>query len=285
MTERSPLDPNGDVSVGIVLYRTPEMIRECLASFEAHRPSRVAEVIVIDNSADGSSSGLSETFPWVDHVENKENVHFRSGCNQAAARAQHPYLLFLNPDTYLEGPDAIAKLAEVLDADRTVGIVGPMLRGDDGKLAPQGAPVAGIHHLLLDATRLRRLIPRVLQRQTRQQAGYVPTVTAAALLCRLEDFLAVGGFDERSRMYWEEHEIARKFAARGLRAYYQPDAFIFHRWRKGGSALDPEVAAYFEEASRNYYASSFGLRGRIAYGGVELARRIARRLRRPAKRG
>jgi N-acetylglucosaminyl-diphospho-decaprenol L-rhamnosyltransferase len=284
MTGSSPLDPNGDVSVGIVLFRTPEMIQECLASFDLHRPSRVGELIVIDNSADGSSSALRETFPWIDYVENAENVHFRQGCNQAAARARHPYLLFLNPDTYLEGPDAIAKLAEVLDADPTVGIVGPMLRGDDGKLAPQGAPLAGLRHLLVDATGLRRFTPQTLRRRARHEAAYVPTVTAAALLCRREDFLAVGGFDERSRMYWEEHELARKFAARGLRAYYRPDAFIFHRWRKGGSALNPEIASYFEESSRNYYAAFFGQRGRIAYGGLEFARRVAHALLRSAKR-
>jgi GT2 family glycosyltransferase len=284
VTINSPLDPNGDISVGIVLFRTPEMIRECLASFETHRPSRVAEVIVIDNSADGSASTLVEMFPWIDYVANRENVHFRKGCNQAAARARHRYLLFLNPDTYLEGADAIAKLAEILDGDPTVGIVGPMLRGDDGKLAPQGAPVAGLRHLLVDATGLRQLTPKALRRRVRHEAAYVPTVTAAALLCRREDFLAVGGFDERSRMYWEEHELARKFAARGLWVYYRPDAFIFHRWRKGGSALNPEIAAYFEESSRNYYADFFGLRGRIAYGGLVLARRIARALLRPARR-
>jgi N-acetylglucosaminyl-diphospho-decaprenol L-rhamnosyltransferase len=282
---RSPLDPSGDVSVVIVLYRTPEVIRTCLESFETYRPKRVGEVVVIDNSADGSSADLAERFSWVDYVENDENRHFRGACNQGAARARLHYLLFLNPDTYLVDDQAVRKLADVLDADARVGMVGPMLKGDDGGLAPQGESVAGLRHLFADRSGLSALWPRnPLGRRkpppaaARHEAGYVDTVTAAALLCRRAEFLKVGGFDERVRMYWEEHELARKLAQHGLRGYYNPDAFIYHSWRKGGSEHEPSVAAYFEQAAANYYSSHFGLRGKALYRTLAVVRRTAKKL-------
>lgn len=250
---------------------------------------RIGQVIVIDNSGDGSSADLAKDFPWIDYVENDENRHFRGGCNQGATLATRPYLMFLNPDTYLVEGQAVRKLAEVMDSDPRVGMVGPRLKGDDGGLAPQGESVAGLRHLLADRSGLTALWPQnPLGRRSpppaaaRHEAGYVETVTAAALLCRRADFLAVGGFDEQARMYWEEHELARKFGRRGLRGYYNPDAYIYHSWRKGGSELEPAVAAYFEEAAARYYGSYFGWKGRTLYRTLTAVRRIAKSLVRQA---
>ena len=104
-------------------------------------------------------------------------------------------------------------------------------------------------------TRGRRVTRRVRPRGT--------LVSAAAVLCRREQFLAVGGFDERARMYWEEHELARKLRRLGLYGYYRADAFVYHRWRKGGieHASSTEAQRYFEEAMRLYYRTFYGRAG------------------------
>jgi len=276
-----PLDPDGDVSVVIVAYRTPDVLIRCLESFEEHQPQRVGAVIVIDNSADGSGRTVAERFGWIDYVEEPDNLHFRGGCNAGARRARLRYVLFLNPDAYLTDPTATAQLADVLDARTDVGFVGPKLEGDDGGLAPQGEPAAGLRHLIVDRTGVARAWPRLARRTrpanaVRHEPGPVETVTAAALMCRRDEFLAVGGFDERVRMYWEEHELSRKYASRGHRGWYEPRAFMFHSWRKGGSELDPAVTAYFEEAASHYYSTFFGARGTITYRALAAARRLAK---------
>lgn len=270
----APLDPAGDVSVAIVHFRTPDVLAECLRSFEEHRPRRVAQVIVVDNSASDVQHDVASQFPWVDYIPNLENVHYRRANNQAARLASYRYVLFLNPDTLLVDGDSIARLADVLDARADVGMVGPMLRGDDGLLAPQGQHLAALRDLVIHRAG-GGADPRD---PALHVAGRVETLTAAALLCRRDEFLAVGGFDERAHMYWEEAELARKFARAGQDAYYLPDAFLRHRWRKGGSELNANVEQYFEEARQLYYRQFFGLRGRLAYRGVTVARRAARRL-------
>ena len=278
MTKRTPLDPFGDISVAVVAYRTPEFLQACLQSIEEQRPRRVAEVIVVDNSADGSGDAVATRHQWATYIANPTNIHFRRACNQAARLARCRYLFFLNPDTFFVNANAVDQLAAVLDRDPGVGIVGPMLRGDDGLLAPQGEPLAGLRTLVAGKSGLDRIWPRNPLRRRRppaairHESGPVETVTAAALLCRREDFLAVGGFDERTRMYWEEHELARKFGQRGLTAYYLPEAFVFHHWRKGGSELDPAVMAYFDDAERLYYETFFGRVGRALYRTLSLAR-------------
>ena len=108
------------------------MLAECLRSFEEQRPSRVGEVVVVDNSVEVEGQPPSAEFPWIDYELNDENRQFRGGVNQGVRSARLHYVLLLNPDTYLTDSDSIEKLAETLDGDPTVGFVAPKLRGDDG---------------------------------------------------------------------------------------------------------------------------------------------------------
>jgi GT2 family glycosyltransferase len=268
------------------VYRTPEVLAECLGSFEQHRPRRVGEVVVVDNSADGAKA---PPFPWIVYERNAENVHFRAGVNQGVRRASLPYAFILNPDTYLTDSESIAKLAETLERDASIGFAAPKLRGDDGNLAPQGERVAGLAYLVAVKTYLDAAWPgnpitrrhsRV--RMSRELSGPADTVSAAAVLVRRDEFLAVGGFDERVRMYWEEHELARKLGRRG---WYRADAFLFHHWRKGGTdkLASSDAEREFQRAMRLYYRMFYGRLGRIAFDALDFLQRLLRGARRAAR--
>ena len=273
----------------IVAYRTPDVLAECLRSFEQHRPRRVGEVIVIDNGVDADEPSPQTAFPWIEYEKNAENVHFRRGVNQGVRRACLRYVFMLNPDTYLTDTESIALLAETLDADASVGFVAPKLRGDDGNLAPQGERFAGLLYLFALKGYLNAAWPNnpVARRHrhagvSREASGPVETTSAAALLCRRDQFLAVGGFDERARMYWEEHELARKLRQLGLHGYYRADAFLVHHWRKGGTehATSAEAERYFDEAMRLYYRTFYGRAGVLVFtllDGIQALARTARR--------
>ena len=113
-------------------------------------------------------------------------------------------------------------------------------------------------------------------------SGPVETVSASAVLCRREQFLAVGGFDERAQMYWEEHELARKLRKLGLHGYYRADAFMFHHWRKGGTehVASADAQRYFDEAMRLYYRTFYGRAGGVLFDGLDRFQRLVRRLKR-----
>lgn len=281
----SPLSGEGDVSVLIVTYRTERVLFDCLESFEQHRPERVGEVLVIDNSASGSPSGAPERFPWISYTRNQENVHFRRGVNQGARSARGRYLLLLNPDTYLSDSPSIAAMAEVLDRSESIGFVGPMVLGEDGGAAPQGERLAGLADLLAAKSYLNTVWRKnpIRRRSLRLGAprtvsGPVETVTAAVLLCRRDEFLAVGGLDERAVVFWEEQELARKLRRRGLSGWYCSDAAVHHRWRKGGAEHEEERVTrhHFEHARRVYYDISYGRLGTGLYDALELFQRVVR---------
>lgn len=283
-----PLDPDGDVSVVIVAYRARDVLDACLRSFEEHRPKRVGEVIVVDNTVPPENPTPGDAFPWLDYDLVGENLHFRRAVNRGAARATRPYLLILNPDTVLTNPDSIATLAAVLDGDPKVGFVGPRMEGDDGLLAPQGERVAGIAYLLALKSYLNAIWPNnpIVRHQSRSsvartESGSVETVSAGAVLCRRSEFQSVGGFDERATIYWEEHELARKLRRFGLHGYYEAGAFVYHSWRKGGTEHDTASSSkrYFDDAMALYYREYVGRTGAVAFAVLDAWQRAVRKLR------
>lgn len=56
----------------------------------------------MDNaSVDDSEAYLTERFPRITYIYNKENVGFARANNQAIRQAKGEYVLLLNPDTVL----------------------------------------------------------------------------------------------------------------------------------------------------------------------------------------
>lgn len=288
-TENRFPDPDGDVSVVIVAYQCEDILDECLASFERHKPERVGEVLVIDNTVPTPQSTVAKRYDWVGYDPVGENLHFRKAVNRGAQRARLPYLFVLNPDTRLDDAQSIAKLAEVLDDDKTVGFVGPKMASSDGVPAPQGERLAGLLYLFALKSYLNTIwrsnpIARWASRAgvSREHSGPVATVSAGAMLCRRNEFLAVGGFDERATIYWEEHELARKLKKCGLHGYYRADAFVFHYWRKGGTEHDSmnDSKGYFNDAMALYYRTQCGVAGHVLFAMLDRWQRLARKVTR-----
>src|SRR5579883_2844300 len=113
------------VSIVIVNWKTRELLGRCLQSIANDEQSQSFEILVVDNhSGDGSVEMVKSRFPHVVLIENKDNVGFSRGCNQAIARATGEHILLLNPDTVVI-ENAVSKMADFLDARAQYGAVGP----------------------------------------------------------------------------------------------------------------------------------------------------------------
>src|SRR5580765_4801303 len=122
--------PVADLSISVVSYRTPELLRACLEalSLERGRSGLVVEVTVVDNaSGDASVDLVRAEFPWVRVIENATNRGFGAAHNQALLGSAARYVLVLNSDTTVE-PGALEALVGYLDAHPEVAVAGPLLR-------------------------------------------------------------------------------------------------------------------------------------------------------------
>ena len=104
------LDKKIDVSVIIVNYNVCYFLEQCLSSVEASIGNITKEVFVVDNnSVDESMTMVATKFPWVQRIENKENVGFSKANNQAIQQASGRYVVLLNPDTVVSTWQRLAK--------------------------------------------------------------------------------------------------------------------------------------------------------------------------------
>lgn len=111
------------LSVVIVNYNVRYFLELCLRSVQAAIISIDAEVIVVDNnSSDDSCQMISDFFPDVTLVSNKENVGFSKANNQGVAFAKGDYVCVLNPDTVV-AEDTFTQLLTFAETQQNLGIL------------------------------------------------------------------------------------------------------------------------------------------------------------------
>ena len=120
------------VSVLIINWNTRELLEECLTSVFETTTSLNIEVIVLDNaSTDGSSEMVAVKFPDVKLMQNRENMGFARGNNQAAELAMGEFFSLLNSDACLL-PGALETLLTFAVETEQAVVIGSRLVNPNG---------------------------------------------------------------------------------------------------------------------------------------------------------
>jgi N-acetylglucosaminyl-diphospho-decaprenol L-rhamnosyltransferase len=238
-----------DVSIIIVNWNSVAFLRQCLESIYRNTVGTDFEVIVFDNASfDGSKEMLQQEYPAVRFIQSDRNLGFAKANNAAFNVSRGRNILFLNPDTEIEG-SALETLNQWLNSLPNVGIVGAKLLNSDRsvqKSCVQAFPT--ILNQLLDADALRSMFPRAriwgmapLFTEDRTPTE-VEAVSGAALMIKRSVFESVGMFSTDYFMYSEDIDLCFKMHKAGQKTYYVPTAVIVHHG--GTSSLQSNVNAF-----------------------------------------
>ncbi len=226
------------LSIIIVNYNVKYFLEQSLCSVEkALRAAPLqAEIFVVDNhSSDGSADWLPGRFPRVRFILNSDNKGFGAANNQALARAQGKYILFLNPDTILP-EDSFSTCISFMDAHPEAGAVG--LRMIDGsgrflKESRRGFPSPWVAFCKMAG--LTTLFPRSAA-FAKYYLGHIPSTTdhpspilpGAYMFVRKQALDQTGGFDERFFLYAEDIDLSHRIEQAGYTNYYIASATLLH---------------------------------------------------------
>jgi len=117
----------------IVNYNSTENLLRCLKSVFNCLEDRGTTVFVQDNASEDGVDRVNVEFPQVILSKNSYNMGFARAINNALKQSNSPYIVLLNPDTYvMDGffEDILRFMAENPD----VGIVGPKVLDHDGSV-------------------------------------------------------------------------------------------------------------------------------------------------------
>jgi GT2 family glycosyltransferase len=218
-----------------VCYRTPGLIRQLLRGFEQANLGFPFEYILVDNAAgDGTAAMVRERFPWVKLIDAQGNVGFGKGNNIAFREAQGEYVMLVNPDlTVFQGE--FEKLVAFADANPDIGLVGPKVLNPDRSLQRSFHRFPSPLIPLYRRTQLgrtswgKRAIDNYLMVDADPDAIQdVDGLFGAAILIRKPALDAIGHFDERFFMYFEDVDLCRRAWESGWRVCYAPIATFVH---------------------------------------------------------
>jgi N-acetylglucosaminyl-diphospho-decaprenol L-rhamnosyltransferase len=205
-----------------------------LACVESLRVDGVDDIVVVDNgSTDGSSARLATVDPAARVISTGANLGYGGGANRGAGLLDTDYVLVTNPDVVLS-PGTIAALVADLDADPTVGIVGPKIQETDGELYPSARTFPrladAIGHAFVGLVTTDNPYSRryLMTEWDHTNARDVDWVSGACFVARRDAFEAVGGFDDRFFMYLEDVDLCWRVGRAGWRVRYQPAATVTH---------------------------------------------------------
>lgn len=199
-------------------------------------------------------------------VRRSRNGGFGSAVNSGIALAEHDLVLVLNSDLEIS-PTFVDDL---LNGARPwqPAVVSPQVLGHDGSGQWVGRHFPVIRHQAIEwLTPLARFrhsgaMREAVGHDTRCVTGSVVPVdwvVGAAMLIPVEQFRAVGGFDEDFYMNSEEVDLQRRMRVIGVPSIFLGTVCVTH---EGGGSSDPARRRQWLVESRLRYAKKWGhLRG------------------------
>jgi GT2 family glycosyltransferase len=229
---RFPIIGRPLVSILIPTRNGRELLERCLTTLRERTTYERYELVIIDNGSDDP-----DTLTYLDHLDARVvrypyRFNYARQMNIAAMAASGDLILFLNNDMSVRDGDWLEAMVEHAQRPE-VGGVGARLLFPSGRVQHEGVFVgfgggsAG-NVDFGDYFGLGRMIRNC------------SAVTAACMMTRPSTFFAVGGFDERLRVAFNDVDLCLRIRQRGYRIVYTPYAELEHAESASRGALHPE---------------------------------------------
>lgn len=232
-----------DLSIIIVNWNSVEFLKKCIPSIRAGTHDIEYEIVVIDSASfDGCEEMLRENFPEVKFIQSQENLGFARANNRAFEHSCGRSVLFLNPDTEIEG-SAINTIYNYLQKLPKAGALGcKLLNSDRGIQTSCIQSFPTILNQVLDSEFLRLRSPKsslwgiAPLYEEKSKFSIVDAISGACIMMDSDLFEQIGKFSGDYFMYTEDIDLCYKIRQAGYLNYYLPEATVIHHG--GGSSQE-----------------------------------------------
>jgi hypothetical protein len=212
------------VDVVIPNWNGARCIGPCLDSLAAQTYPNLRVLVVDNGSTDDSLRIVRQQFPQVSVIEVGANSGFAAAVNRGIRATTGDYVALLNNDA-VAGPDWVAKLAQALDADVSLGSCASRMLVMN---KPSLINLAG----LAFSPSLRACSTPIGWGTLDSYEHHVPCLVAApsggAGMYRRSALAEVGLFDEDYFLYYEDFDLGIRLQLGGYDCLYVPEAVVYH---------------------------------------------------------
>ncbi|MBR0166636.1 MAG: glycosyltransferase family 2 protein [Prevotella sp.] len=244
------------LSIVIVSYNVRTYLEQCLQSVQKALDGIEGEVFVVDNQSEDDSVAVVRTdYPWVQLIENPENVGFARANNIAIRQSKAEYVLLLNPDTVVE-EDTLRQSLAFMDGHPEAGGAGAMMHNADGTLAPESRraiPTPWVSCLKMLGFTKRYYMSHLPWDQPSQ----IEVISGAFCLLRKKALDEIGLLDETFFMYGEDIDLSYRLLKGGWQNWYLPYSII-HFKGKSTQKSDYRYVHIFYQAMLIFFRKHYG---------------------------
>ena len=201
-------------------------------------------------SPDAEPLRLSQVSHEVEIIRNTRAKGFGANHNAAFALCRTELFCVANPDIRLPS-DPFGPLSATLSA-RRAGAVAPLV------LSVRGSVEDSARRYPTLASLLRKAVTKGAKPDyaTDQGAIEVDWVAGMFILFATQAYRAVGGFDERYFLYYEDVDICRRLRSRGHKVLYEPAVSVIHEARRA-SRRNPRLMRIHAASALRYLLSRY----------------------------
>lgn len=213
------------VSVSIVSHGQGALVRDLLTDLDAYCAGAIEVLLTVNIPESLAFDPAGFHFP-MRVLDNREAKGFGANHNAAFRESRSEFFCVLNPDIRLRA-DPFGQLTARL-RDPTVGVAAPLVK----------SPAGGIE----DSARRMPTPLSILRKALFGGRGpdyaigtadlHPDWVAGMFMLFQRETFAAVGGFDERYFLYYEDVDLCTRLALAGKRVVYCPAVEAIHDARR-----------------------------------------------------
>lgn len=231
-----------NIGAVIVAHNSKEYIHACIASIVSEG---IEKIVVVDSaSTDGT---ILQVHPLVHTISLLENKGFAVAANSGAKLMNTDYVLFINPDAYLQ-KGALKYVQDTLNHIPNIGALGMAL--EDVHHVPEKQSF-GIE------PRLRNLFLRKVSNSKLLHVPFqVDWVSGGAMVVNHELFSRLGGFDERFFLYWEDVDLCKQIREVGYTVWVDPRAHVAHI-RGASQANQGQKTHMYDVSADRYYTKHY----------------------------
>jgi GT2 family glycosyltransferase/glycosyltransferase involved in cell wall biosynthesis len=212
------------VSVVLVNFRGVDDTISAVEHLEAlDWPRELLEIVVVENgSADDSASRLRALGDRIKLVVSQENLGFAGGCNLGVRHAAGAIIGFLNNDARPDAQWVAAAMRAFRASSRNGAVASQVLDWDGTRVdfVDAGLTWYGMGYKPFTGEKLPKDadVPR-----------QVLFGTGSGMFVRRTVYEALGGFDERYFMFFEDVDLGWRINLAGHAVWYEPASRVFHK--------------------------------------------------------
>ncbi|MEK7990659.1 MAG: glycosyltransferase family 2 protein [Thiotrichaceae bacterium] len=225
-------------SVIIVNYNSGQYLAQCVMAVLASTVP--VEVFVVDNaSMDDSIQQLRQILPKhapVSIEQNVQNQGFAKANNQVLDKTKGDYLLFLNPDCFVE-TDTLEQSRMVMNTHSDVGMAGVLVCNPDGsEQAGARRSVPSPWRSVIRILHLNTLFPNhprfksfvLTQEPIPKKPIELEGISGAFMFVRQSALAQVGGLDEGYFLHCEDLDWFMRFREQNWKILFIPHIKVTH---------------------------------------------------------